>query len=86
MLSSPPEVHQVSHLSERAPKEEQAERHRVAVRTHYRKYVATLHSSHKLSSTQKKCFDYSREKAGSNGTEKVGGHILIWCSVINWLR
>ncbi|KAJ7242244.1 hypothetical protein C8J57DRAFT_1244122 [Mycena rebaudengoi] len=34
---SPPEVHQVSHLSERAPKEEQAERHRVAVRTHYRK-------------------------------------------------
>ncbi|KAJ7225150.1 hypothetical protein C8J57DRAFT_1252839 [Mycena rebaudengoi] len=34
---SPPEVHQVSHLSQRAPKEEQAERHRVAVRTHYRK-------------------------------------------------
>ncbi|KAJ7204608.1 hypothetical protein C8J57DRAFT_1259271 [Mycena rebaudengoi] len=34
---SPPEVYQVSHLSERAPKEEQAERHRVAVPTHYQK-------------------------------------------------
>lgn len=81
MLSGPPEAHRVSHLRERLPKEQQAEKHRVAVRSHYRRYVATLDPSHMLNSTQKKRFNYSRETAGSNGPEKVGGCILIWCVI-----